>query len=140
MKKGARIAYVPDAEIVHVHEESWSRIRNRYYREAIALKHIEPHISFGLMQFFWLTSSNIVSDIRTAWRKGKFRSEARGIVLFRVNQFWGTYKGHRFDAPVTRDLRNRFYFPASRDKAAPQERRLTPAERTRALQIDYSEQ
>ncbi|MDP2355759.1 MAG: glycosyltransferase family A protein [Beijerinckiaceae bacterium] len=140
MKRGGRLVYAPHAEIIHIHDESWSRIQNRYCREAIALKHIEPHLSFGLKDFFWLAISNVVTDLRAARQQSVLRQEARGIFLFRLNQFWGTYKGYRFDASVTRDVRNRFYFPAAAIKspAQPPSGHMAGG-RVETLQIDYSE-
>lgn len=140
MKRGARIVYEPSAEIIHVHDESWSRIRNRYFREALALKHIEPQITFGLHDFLWLTASNVVSDLREAARQGVLMREARGILLFRLNQFWGTYKGHRFHAPVTREVKNRFYFPANGGPSGQGDARAGEAagEPVGARLIDYS--
>lgn len=143
MRRGARIVYEADAEIIHVHDESYRRIRNRYFREAIALKHIEPGLKFGLLDFLMLTTVNVASDLGAAFRQGKIWQEARGILLFRINQFWGTYKGHRFHAPVTRQVKNRFYFPAPSD--ARSERAPARAEQGRARAplsddrvIDYS--
>ena len=40
LDKGHKIAYVADAPVVHVHEETWSIIRNRYRREAMAYARI----------------------------------------------------------------------------------------------------
>lgn len=35
--RGHKIHYSPEATIIHVHEESWRQIDNRYYRETVAL-------------------------------------------------------------------------------------------------------
>ena len=42
IESGDFIAYVAEAPVVHVHEESWEVIQNRYRREAIAYKNIYP--------------------------------------------------------------------------------------------------
>jgi len=110
-RRGAKISYVDEAEVVHVHDETWGRVRNRYQREAIALRAIEPALRFSLLDFVRLTSANILADFREARRQKVLRREGWEIVLFRVCQFWGTYLGHRFHSAVTADIRERFYFP-----------------------------
>lgn len=110
-RRGGRIAYCADAEIIHVHDETWSQIRNRYRREAIALRRIEPTLRFGLFDFVALSVANIVADLRQAWRQRCLLRECGSVVLFRCNQFWGTYLGYSRHAELTAGLRDRFYFP-----------------------------
>lgn len=116
LRRGGRVAYNASAEIIHVHEETWDRIRNRYKREAIALRQIEPTISFGPLDFITLTLRNVVSDLAEARRQKCLLREWSSILLFRYNQFLGTYLGHASPPQLTRDIRNRFYFPP-REKA-----------------------
>src|SRR5436190_1443308 len=54
LERGHRLAYVAEAEVAHVHEETPSRIYNRYRREAMALKNIFPEERFGLRDFLRL--------------------------------------------------------------------------------------
>jgi rhamnosyltransferase len=111
IRRGGRVAYDATAEIVHVHEETWDRIRNRYRREAIALRQIEPTMSFGLFDFLNLTVRNIVSDLAEARRQRRLLQEWSDILLFRYNQFYGTYLGYASPPQVSLEIRNRFYFP-----------------------------
>lgn len=127
---GLRIAYVAEAEIVHVHEESWPQIRNRYRREAMALKTIFPNEHFDVIDFARLTVSNVVTDLSRAARQGAVAREAADIVAFRLMQFWGTYRGFRSRGPVTAHLRERFYYP-DRGSTEP------PPDRQRGQPIDY---
>ncbi len=113
LKDGGQITYVAEAVIAHVHEETWPRVRNRYRREALALRKIEPGIRFTFVDFVTLTLRNIVSDLRSAAKAGCLRREATGIVLFRFNQFLGTWIGHRQNGEIDAALRNRFYYPPS---------------------------
>lgn len=112
-QQGGQITYVAEAAIVHVHEETWDRIRNRYRREAMALRQIEPSIRFGFRDFVALTCSNIASDFRAAARQRRLRQEWTSIVLFRFNQFYGTWRGHAAPGAVDGALRERFYYPVS---------------------------
>lgn len=112
-QQGGQIAYVAEAAIAHVHEETWSRIRNRYRREAMALRQIEPSIRFGFFDFLGLTWSNSLSDLRAAARQRQLRQQWASIALFRFNQFYGTWRGHAAPGVVDGHLRQRFYYPAS---------------------------
>lgn len=110
---GGQIAYVAEAAIAHVHEETWARVRNRYRREAMALRQIEPSIRFGFLDFVGLTWSNTVSDMRAAARQGELRRRWAEIALFRFNQFYGTWRGHTAHGELDRALRERFYYPVA---------------------------
>ncbi|QEM12001.1 glycosyltransferase family 2 protein [Mucilaginibacter rubeus] len=111
MQKGHAIAYEATATIVHVHEETPARIKNRYRREAVALKNIYPDEKFNFFTFLRLSIGNIWSDSVHALHDGKFIKEFRFIVIFRTLQFWGTYKGYRQQAVPDETLRMRFYYP-----------------------------
>lgn len=108
---GAWIAYTARAEIIHVHDESWASVRNRYRREAMALRRIDQAAHFGMFDFVRSLSANIISDLMEALREGKLALEARSIFLFRYNQFVGTFRGHNGPGEVTAELRRIFYFP-----------------------------
>lgn len=111
--EGLRIAYAATAEIVHVHEESWRSVQNRYRREAIAMTNIEPDARFGALDFCVLLARNVWGDLRIAAQHKRLLNEALGILNFRFNQFLGTYKGYRDKGQLPQSLWERFYFPAS---------------------------
>jgi len=111
LEKGHRIAYNAKAMIVHVHEETPSRIYNRYRREAIALKKIFPNEKFDLSNFLRLSLVNIISDYYQAIQSAVFFKNILEIPQFRILQFWGTYKGYRQKGGISSSLRNRFYYP-----------------------------
>lgn len=124
MEKGYKIAYEAEAAIVHVHEEGYSRIRNRYRREAITLKQLYPKVHFNLWDFTKLFVSNTMSDMYHAVGQRRFFREAKGIVAFRLMQFWGTYQGHQQKGNVNNELKNRFYYPNGFRSGKPQN--ITP--------------
>lgn len=111
--RGGWIAYVPEAKIIHIHDETWSQVRNRYFREALALRQIDEHARFGVWDFLRLLIGNVVSDARAAQRQNKLLHTLPSIALFRYNQLAGTWKGHNGPSEISAQLRNRFYFPAS---------------------------
>lgn len=105
------VYYNAHAEIVHIHEETPSKIRNRYRREAIALKRIMPNEKFSIFDFLAMSASNIFSDYWHALRQGKIIKNLYDIPMFRINQFWGTYKGYKQVGTISQQLRKRFYYP-----------------------------
>ncbi|MBN4080970.1 glycosyltransferase [Caldithrix abyssi] len=110
-EKGFKIIYTKNAGIIHVHEETYSQIKNRYKREAIAFKSIYPGESFSFIHFIWMFLSNTISDYYHSISDGKFFHALASIPLFRINQFWGTYSGYQQAGDVSRKLKNHFYFP-----------------------------
>lgn len=111
--RGYVLSYVAQAPIIHVHEESFGEIQNRYRREAIAHKAIynEQHVSWkGALK---MLSFNVVGDLREAQRAGVLTDQAADIVRFRSAQFLGTYQGFKQSGPVTDVLKRRFYYPSS---------------------------
>jgi rhamnosyltransferase len=109
--QGHHIAYVAEAETIHVHNETPQGVYNRYRREAMAFKRIFPQENFSLGDFFRLLATNISSDVWHAARQGRLGSSLGGILWFRWNQFWGTYQGYRQAGPLTWQLRKTFYYP-----------------------------
>jgi len=93
--RGHLLAYCADAPIVHVHEESFAQIINRYRREAIAHKHIYDEHGMPLRTAVRLGVANIVGDARDAKRRGLLATQLPDIVRFRGAQFYGTYRGLR---------------------------------------------
>jgi kynurenine formamidase/glycosyltransferase involved in cell wall biosynthesis len=128
MRQGHRIAYVAEAPVVHVHEETWPQIYNRYRREAIAMRRILPHERFGALDFLRLFGSSVLYDAGDAWRQGRFAREALGILRFRWCQYLGTYRGYRQRDGIDEGLRQTFYYPAGLTPG-PAELRPDPARR-----------
>jgi glycosyltransferase involved in cell wall biosynthesis len=109
--QGYRIAYIAEAEIIHIHNETPIGVRNRYKREAMAFKQIYPEAHFNAYDFIHMTASNIVTDLFHAAQAGLLRRVLPEIFWFRYNQFWGTYLGYRQSAEWNWNLRQTFYYP-----------------------------
>lgn len=122
MEAGYSIAYVAEAPVVHVHDEAFREVFNRYRREAIAHKDIysDQHMGFGTAMRLGII--NIVGDYWEAFRTGRLEASLFDIVAFRVAQFLGTYRGFSQSGPVTDVLRRRFYYPSASAKPAPESR------------------
>ncbi len=108
---GYAISYAADAEVIHVHDESPQEVYRRYRREAFAHKQILDDQSFSLFDFLVLTIRHVIGDYRTAFAERSLTSNLVEIPMFRVLQFWGTYRGFNQEGPVSRQLWQRFYYP-----------------------------
>ena len=106
-----KIVYNAQAEIKHVHEESWQGIKKRYLREGMAFKSIYPQERFTLFDLIRLFIKNASSDIRQAKKEHILLREFRGILRFRWRQFYGTYLGYKRSGPLTWQLKQSFYYP-----------------------------
>ena len=111
METGYKLAYVADADVVHVHDESWRQIFNRYRREAIAFQHIYPNERFGLWDFVRLLVANVINDFLHARRNGVLWRNAKAVLSFRLMQFWGTYRGFKQRGLASSRLKQAFYYP-----------------------------
>ena len=113
-QKESDIAYVAEAEIVHVHNETPRGVFNRYRREAMAFKRIHPESHFSVYDFIRLTTTNIFSDMWHAVRTRVLLKNLASIFWFRAMQFHGTRIGYRDSSLVTPQLRETFYYARER--------------------------
>ena len=109
--EGYSVAYVAEAEVIHVHNETRRGVYNRYRREAMAFKQIYPEAHFNLYDFVRMASANIASDLWHAFRQKIPGKNAFSIFWFRMAQFWGTYQGYRRSSEWNWNLRQTFYYP-----------------------------
>lgn len=108
---GQAIGYVAEAAVLHLHDESWSQIRTRYEREALALRHIMPEIHLTLPDVLRYLLNAVVHDCRDALRLRALSREAAGIVLYRLMQYWGAYRGNHVHRRLSRDRKERYFYP-----------------------------
>lgn len=110
-QQGYRIAYSAEAEVIHVHDETWKGVYNRYRREGMAFKHINPEATFSFGEFLKALRENVRNDWHEAHLHKKLRKEWRNVINFRACQFWGTYQGYRQSGTLTLKLKQTFYYP-----------------------------
>jgi len=125
-EQGYAIAYVAEAEVVHVHKETPRAVFNRYRREAMAFKRIHPEAHFSMYDFIRLSATNIASDLWHATHEHKLWKNLFSIVWFRLMQFHGTRLGHRETSLITPQLRETFYYPRERRHKEETKREIEP--------------
>jgi rhamnosyltransferase len=128
-EQGLLISYVSEAEVIHVHQENWQGIRNRYRREGMAFKQIYPQEKFGRLDLLRLWLVNVSHDFKAAIGRRAFWGQACGIMRFRWMQFSGTYQGYKQSGPLTWQLKKTFYYPRTLEAAKPAgKRQVQPIE------------
>jgi len=125
-EQGYEIAYLAEAEVIHVHNETPRGVFNRYRREAMAFKRIYPESHFSVYDFVRLTTTNILSDLWHAARERAMWKNIASIFWFRFMQFHGTRTGHRETSLITPQLRETFYYAQERKPKDAAQRDVEP--------------
>lgn len=116
---GGKIGYVAEAAVFHHHNETWAQVRRRFEREALALQTIMPEVHLSLSDVANYVASSVWLDWKSAARYGKWRSDAWSILRYRVAQYVGSYAGNNDHRRVSRDQKNRFFYPSVPESEAP---------------------
>ena len=111
---GGTVSYVASSAVEHIHEESWSRIKIRYEREAAALVDIEPNLNLSVSQAFKLFVLSTYNDFRSV--KKKFISTIFEIILYRACQYYGSLVGSRASKLRINKMRNEYFYPRTQGK------------------------
>jgi len=108
---GMSIAYVSEAAVCHIHDESWSKVRNRYEREAYALRRIMPEVHISLLDFFRYFLSAVGLDIRALSVQGFSVYALYEIVMYRFMQYWGGYVGNKEHRMLSKEMKEKYFYP-----------------------------
>lgn len=119
MAEGRKVLYLPEPAVYHIHEESWRQVRNRYYREAVALRHLglkgpadAPKAVFD--ECLRLVGDHVAVLTRRAnpvTKRLTFAQRLREVIYFRYQKAMGTATGYtRREAMRTRREREDILF------------------------------
>lgn len=111
LRRGGKIAYRADASIVHLHDEKFARVRNRYRREAIAHRRIFDDQRLGAFEALALLVANVGRDYLAALARRQLVANVVDIPAFRAAQYFGSWEGFRSRGEVSSELKRRFYYP-----------------------------
>ena len=111
---GSKVGYVADAPVYHLHEESWTTVRRRYEREAIALQHIMPQVQINFGDFLRYFLSAVLSDMRVVLQQRSFLSAVPEIFMFRLMQFWGSYRGNHEHRKLSKEMKGMYFYPKAK--------------------------
>lgn len=104
-----KIGYAHKSIVEHIHEESWQQIKTRYEREAVALASIAPELSLNFFEGMRLFCSAISSDLKNT--KNKTLQDMSSIILFRFNQFYGSYLGSLSSKERIARMKKHYFYP-----------------------------
>lgn len=108
---GMKLAYVGDASVYHLHDETWGQIRRRYEREAIALQSIMPEVHINLTDFVRYYTSAVLLDLGAAVQERAPARTIPEILSFRLMQFWGSYRGNHEHRKLSRRRKEKYFYP-----------------------------
>ena len=107
MQKDYIVVYEPSASIYHAHEETWSQVRHRYYREGQAAKWIGVIGRRHLPREVCREAAYFFGDLGHALRQGMLVQRAAEILRFRyektVGRIGGIWDGSRMENPRSRE-------------------------------------
>lgn len=110
-ESGYDIGYVSEAGVRHHHHETWSQVRWRYEREAIALQKIMPQVQLNFLDFLRYSMAGVFHDWAEALNEGKFHNKAIEIVQFRLMQYWGSYRGNDQLRELSKEQKEKYFYP-----------------------------
>lgn len=128
LRAGENIGYVSTAAVYHIHDESWRQVRVRYEREAYALHRIMAEVHFTLADFFRYFASGVWSDFSSAMGKRMSASTYLEIILFRFNQYWGSYRGSSETRKLSVAQKKNYFFPKDLERTMYEGRSATTYE------------
>lgn len=108
---GHQLAYAASASVYHIHDEHWKQVKLRYEREAIALQRIMPEVHFSFLDFIRYYISSVLSDLSTAMGEKILLKKLGEILMFRLMQFWGTYKGNHEHRKLSVKRKKDYFYP-----------------------------
>lgn len=111
---GGTVSYVATSAVEHIHEESWSRIKIRYEREAAALVNIEPNLNLSISQGIKLFFLSTLNDFRAAEKKFSFMIFE--IICYRACQYYGSFVGSRASKLRISRMRHEYFYPKTQGK------------------------
>lgn len=115
--QGLQIGYVADAAVFHHHQESWAQVRRRFEREALALRSIMPEIQLAPIDVLRFLVASTWGDWRSARRNGIRSTSRMDMLRYRWNQYYGSYKGNHEHKRLSRQAKERFFYPQVSEKA-----------------------
>lgn len=111
VRDGGRVGYVADAQVVHLHSETWRVVRRRFEREAIALQRIMPQVHVGALDMARYFMTSVIKDMGVALAQGELFRNCVEIVAYRWNQYLGTYLGNRELRKLSHAEKEKYFYP-----------------------------
>lgn len=108
---GGKLGYIAEACVCHFHDESWSNVKRRFEREAIALQKIMPQVHIHKLDLIRYVVSSIWLDWTHAKKEGAFLEKAKEIIDYRLCQYWGSYRGNHNHRKLSHAQKEEYFYP-----------------------------
>lgn len=108
---GGKVAYVAEAAVFHLHQESWPQIRRRFEREAIALQEIMPQVHVTYYDTLRYILRSVLGDLNQARKDGLMLSKFFEIVKYRYYQYTGSCNGNHQHRKLSHKEKEQYFFP-----------------------------
>lgn len=135
---GHKVGYVAEACVFHHHDENFSQVRRRFEREALALRSIMPEVHLSPLDVARFVVASTWGDWRSAKRNNISSTSRLDMLRYRWNQYVGSYKGNHEHKRLSREAKERFFYPDV-SKKADQDDSLKPLRRTSPNEGQQSE-
>jgi hypothetical protein len=112
---GKKIGYVASAPVYHIHDETWSKLKTRYEREAIALQQIMPQVQISLFDTAKFIIIGVIKDAKKARKLGVLSKEIKSIINFRFFQYYGAYLGNKNHRKLSQKMKLKYFYPRVTD-------------------------
>ena len=111
VEKGLKVSYRHQSAVFHIHSESFAQTKNRYEREAYAMREIFPEINITYVDLVRYLITSIFSDFKAAIKMKKFLKNLVPIVLFRLAQYVGSFRGNQKNYKLTEERKEKYFYP-----------------------------
>ncbi len=111
-KIGLKVGYVSEAIVYHYHHENWKQVKRRFEREAIAYKKMFPEVFIRRRDSIRYYLVAIIQDINALLKSKKsIRKFFWEIILYRLFQYMGNYKGNQINSKLIQKIKDIYYYP-----------------------------
>ena len=111
IEDGGTIAYVAGASVYHYHYERSTQVRRRFEREAIALRQIMPQLYVTKIDFVRYFIVSVFRDCLSKHSKRSLFAKFLDSIVYRFNQYYGTWKGHANHRKLTSKEKELYFYP-----------------------------
>lgn len=111
VESGGAVAYVADAPVFHIHDESWKQTCRRYERESVALRVIMPELRISVVDVSRYILVAIVTDVLAAFRERVLLKNLLAIFKFRTAQYFGSYRGNKLLKTAADSRKESYFYP-----------------------------
>ncbi len=111
VESGGSVAYVAEASVFHIHDETWRQTKRRYERESVALQVIMPELRLSRLDTWRYIFVSVFADMRASSREGVLYENFFDIIRFRTAQYLGSYRGNKLVKAAADARRESYFYP-----------------------------